>query len=82
MKLRRSILAATVLFASFEAAKAGAATLPGFQQTIVYTGLDHPTAVRFSPDGRVFVAEKSGLIKVFRRSRPWRRRSSPTCVTG
>ena len=65
MKLRRSILAATVLFASFEAAKAGAATLPGFQQTIVYTGLDHPTAVRFSPDGRVFVAEKSGLIKVF-----------------
>ena len=24
-----------------------------------------PTAVRFSPDGRVFVAEKSGLIKVF-----------------
>ena len=24
-----------------------------------------PTAVRFAPDGRVFVAEKSGLIKVF-----------------
>ena len=29
------------------------------------TGLSNPTAVRFAPDGRVFVAEKSGLIKVF-----------------
>ena len=24
-----------------------------------------PTAVRFSPDGRVFVAEKNGVIKVY-----------------
>ena len=31
----------------------------------VLSGLTSPTAVRFSPDGRVFVAEKSGLIKVF-----------------
>ncbi len=29
------------------------------------SGLDHPTAVRFSPDGRVFVAEKRGVVKVF-----------------
>ena len=27
--------------------------------------MTYPTAVRFSPDGRVLVAEKSGLIKVF-----------------
>ncbi|MGH2924924.1 MAG: PQQ-dependent sugar dehydrogenase, partial [Solirubrobacterales bacterium] len=48
-------------------ADAGAsATLPsGFSQTTVYKGLQSPTALRFSPDGRVFVAEKSGLIKVF-----------------
>jgi glucose/arabinose dehydrogenase len=38
---------------------------PGFRETTVFTGLTNPTAVRFSPDGRVFVAEKSGLIKVF-----------------
>ena len=38
---------------------------PGFQEEIVLSGLTEPTAVRFSPDGRVFVAEKSGLIKVF-----------------
>ena len=43
-----------------------AATLPaGFSESIVFSGLERPTAVRFSPDGRVFVAEKSGLIKVF-----------------
>ena len=43
-----------------------AATLPaGFAESIVFSGLTAPTGVRFSPDGRVFVTEKSGLIKVF-----------------
>ena len=43
-----------------------AATLPaGFSESTVFSGLTAPTAIRFSPDGRVFVAEKSGLIKVF-----------------
>jgi glucose/arabinose dehydrogenase len=52
-------------------AAAGAATPaparlpPGFQDSLVLGGLTHPTVVRFSPDGRVFVAEKSGLVKVF-----------------
>jgi glucose/arabinose dehydrogenase len=44
---------------------AHAALPPGFQESVVFSGLDHPTAVRFASDGRVFVAEKSGLIKVF-----------------
>jgi glucose/arabinose dehydrogenase len=38
---------------------------PGFEDSAVISGLTFPTAVRFAPDGRVFVAEKSGLIKVF-----------------
>ena len=38
---------------------------PGFQVNTVISGLDTPTAVAFSPDGRVFVAEKSGIIKVY-----------------
>ena len=43
-----------------------AATLPGgFQESIALSGLTEPTAVRFASDGRVFVAEKSGIIKVF-----------------
>jgi glucose/arabinose dehydrogenase len=46
--------------------RAIAATLPpGFQESIVFSGLTNPTVVRFASDGRVFVAEKSGLIKVF-----------------
>lgn len=45
---------------------APAAVLPsGFQETTVLSGLTSPTAVKFAPDGRVFAAEKSGLIKVF-----------------
>jgi glucose/arabinose dehydrogenase len=45
---------------------ASAATLPaGFQESVVFSGLTNPTAVRFAPDGRVFVAEKRGVIKVF-----------------
>src|SRR5215471_8773114 len=48
------------------AAAAAAVTVPtGFQETIVFSGLDNPTSFRFSPDGRVFVGEKSGVIKVF-----------------
>jgi glucose/arabinose dehydrogenase len=39
--------------------------LPGFQETAPITGLTSPTKVRFSPDGRVFVAEKRGYIKVY-----------------
>jgi PKD repeat protein len=45
---------------------AHAATLPaGFQESTVFSGLTNPTVVRFAADGRVFVAEKSGVIKVF-----------------
>ena len=44
-----------------------AATLPsGFADRVVLSGLTQPTNVEFSPDGRVFVAEKSGLIKCSR----------------
>jgi glucose/arabinose dehydrogenase len=43
-----------------------AAALPaGFQESVVWSGLTNPTTVRFAADGRVFVGEKSGVIKVF-----------------
>src|SRR4051794_17096918 len=55
-----------VILGFVSAAPAAAATLPaGFQDTAVFSGLDHPAAVRFSPDGRVFVAQKNGIVKVF-----------------
>src|SRR4051794_9915358 len=42
-----------------------AAVPPGFTESVAFSGLTAPTAVRFAPDGRVVVAEKSGLVKVF-----------------
>ena len=42
------------------------ASLPsGFQESVVLSGLSNPTVIRFATDGRVFVAEKSGAIKIF-----------------
>lgn len=38
---------------------------PGFQDKVVFSGLDQPTTLRFAPDGRIFVAEKSGKVLVF-----------------
>ena len=40
-------------------------TSSGFQDPTVLSGLDAPTTVHFAPDGRVFVAEKRGVIRVF-----------------
>jgi PKD repeat protein len=63
-----SLLLVLATAASWLAAptSARAATLPaGFQESTVFSGLSNPTVVRFSPDGRVFVAEKRGVIKVF-----------------
>jgi glucose/arabinose dehydrogenase len=36
-----------------------------FIERVVFSGLTRPTALRFARDGRVFVAEKSGVIKEF-----------------
>ncbi|MGY1695718.1 MULTISPECIES: PA14 domain-containing protein [unclassified Geodermatophilus] len=47
------------------ATPAAAAPQPGFSDTTAFSGLVNPTAVRFAPDGRVFVAEKRGTIQVF-----------------
>ena len=60
-------LLAGILLALLSPLKANAvATLPsGFQESVVFSGLSAPTNVEFSNDGRIFVAEKSGLIKVF-----------------
>ncbi|MDX6636066.1 MAG: hypothetical protein QOF06_2269 [Solirubrobacterales bacterium] len=58
-------LAALVALAVPAGAAAEPALLAGFQDEIVFDGLEQPTNFRFAPDGRVFVAEKPGRIKVF-----------------
>jgi len=63
--VRVAACAAAFVAALVAAGPARAGYLPGFQETAVITGLTLPTMVRFAPDGRVFVAEKGGRIKVF-----------------
>ncbi len=59
-------IAATAVFVLAASEAAQAASYPvGFSERTVFSGLLNPTAISFSPDGRVFVAEKSGLVKVF-----------------
>ncbi|HEV7299457.1 MAG TPA: PQQ-dependent sugar dehydrogenase [Tepidisphaeraceae bacterium] len=36
----------------------------GFTEELVATGLEKPTAMQFAPDGRLFVAEQGGALKV------------------
>ena len=57
--------AAMAVLALPGAAPAAVDLPPGFQQRTVFSGLTFPTAVRFAPDGRVFVAEKSGRILAY-----------------
>src|SRR5262245_51616171 len=63
---RLAVAAALGLAAWLAASAALGQTLPAaFRDKVVFTGLTQPTAVAFASDGRVFVAEKGGLIKVF-----------------
>jgi hypothetical protein len=46
-------------------AAAGAVTYPaGFEEQQVVGGLTRPTNVAWAPDGRTFIVEKDGLLKV------------------
>lgn len=38
----------------------------GFQETLVANGLSSPTAMEFAPDGRLFVTEQSGHLRVIK----------------
>jgi glucose/arabinose dehydrogenase len=58
-------LVVAILMLAWSPVGHGAVLPSGFREETVFTGLTQPTTVRFSPDGRVFVGEKSGLIKVF-----------------
>ena len=47
------------------AAQAAAATLPtGFAEVLVAGGLRRPTAMAFAPDGRLFICEQGGTLRV------------------
>ncbi len=65
-RLLGALIALICLVAALDAASAGAAQVPsGFRDEVAFAGLSEPTTFRFAPDGRVFVAEKTGRILVF-----------------
>ncbi|HEY9824685.1 MAG TPA: PQQ-dependent sugar dehydrogenase, partial [Stenomitos sp.] len=48
----------------------GLAAVPtGFQDKVVATGLNNPTAMAIAPDGRVFITEQAGKLRVVKRDR-------------
>ncbi len=60
------LVMAGLLLAVPTAENARADTLPaGFTSTPVFTGLTLPTAMAFSPDGKVYVAQKNGIVRVY-----------------
>lgn len=60
-----AFLAAGALTALPAATVANAAVPAGFVDSAVISGLTSPTNAVFAPNGRVFISEKSGLIKTF-----------------
>jgi glucose/arabinose dehydrogenase len=38
---------------------------PGFTQQTVFSGLDQPVNIEFAADGRIYIAERSGIIKLY-----------------
>jgi glucose/arabinose dehydrogenase len=67
-RFRAALAAALLAAVMLPVNPPGAAAVPvpaGFQEQIVFSGLSQPTNIEFAPDGRIFVAEKGGRIKVF-----------------
>ncbi|MBK8913639.1 MAG: PQQ-dependent sugar dehydrogenase [Phycisphaerales bacterium] len=48
----------------------GAVREPGFVIETIAEGLIEPTAIEFAPDGRLFVAERDGTVRIVRDGRP------------
>jgi len=65
--MRPNLAVVLALAASLVAAAAPAAQLPsGFSETTVAAGLQHPTAIAVANDGRVFVCEQTGRLRVIK----------------
>jgi glucose/arabinose dehydrogenase len=69
--MRHVILAALLALPALPAAAAGGPRLPlpalvpaGFSDAIFCTGLTLPVAMEFAPDGRLFVCEKNGNLRI------------------
>src|SRR5262245_57128818 len=74
MKLERSLAVRVVfsivllaLLSNLSPSISYAATVPaGFTDALVATGLTNPTAMALAPDGRIFVCEQAGTLRVIK----------------
>src|SRR5881628_2364053 len=65
MKSKLKPIACVLLVLAVRAASA--ATLPsGFSETVVASGISSPTAMEFAPDGRLFVCQQTGQLRVIK----------------
>ncbi len=65
MKSKLKLIACVLLFLAVRAASA--ATLPsGFSESVVANGISSPTAMAFAPDGRLFVCQQTGQLRVIK----------------
>jgi glucose/arabinose dehydrogenase len=65
MSLTRITLALLAAAFALRSVSASAALPAGFQRTIVTTGLNEPTVMEFTPDGRLLVGERGGRVLVY-----------------
>jgi glucose/arabinose dehydrogenase/chitodextrinase len=62
---RLTVLGLLILFSAFVRPARGFQT-SGFQDTVVAGGFSGPTAMEFAPDGRLFVAEQAGHLRIIK----------------
>jgi glucose/arabinose dehydrogenase len=63
----RHLICFLIAVSGLAGASAHAATLPsGFSETVIASGLQRPTAMQFAPDGRLFVCEQGGRLRVIK----------------
>src|SRR6266496_321515 len=65
MKLKFNLIICALLVLA--AGAASAATFPsGFSESVVASGIASPTAMDFAPDGRLFVCQQNGQLRVIK----------------
>ena len=65
MKSKTKLLGCALLILTFAIAQ-GASLPAGFTESVVASGISGPTAMDFAPDGRLFVCQQSGQLRVIK----------------
>ena len=65
--MNSKVISVSLSLLLLSAKDAPAATLPpGFSESIIASGISSPTAMEFAPDGRLFVCQQNGQLRVIK----------------